>query len=425
MPQETPYQSGHVDVRMRGFSRRSTVDEALLWLDGQISPLEHQSLSLTLAAGRVLAEDVVSQVDVPGFQRAMMDGYAVMASDTAGATAYNRLPLEVVGQALPGQGSPETIGRGQAIRIMTGAPLVAGADAVLPAEQSEIEEQRVWIQGEVSPGKNVGLVGEDIAVGTKVLAAGRRLRPQDIGVLSSIGIDSISVIRQPRVHIVVTGDEILPGGSMPSGYCIADANGPMLQALAERDGATVTNSGIIPDDPVALLNALDEDVEVVLVSGGSSVGQEDHAPMLLARNGQLAVHGIAMRPSSPAGMGCLGNRLVFLLPGNPVSCLCAYDFFAGRAIRALGGRRKQWPYRRKRLAIRRKLVSVIGRVDYARVRVENEGVEPLSISGASILSSTTRADGFVIVPADSEGYPSEAEVDVYLYDLENAETEGL
>jgi len=410
---------------MRGFSRRSTVDEALLWLDGQISPLEHQSLSLTLAAGRVLAEDVVSQVDVPGFQRAMMDGYAVMASDTAGATAYNRLPLEVVGQALPGQGSPETIGRGQAIRIMTGAPLVAGADAVLPAEQSEIEEQRVWIQGEVSPGKNVGLVGEDIAVGTEVLAAGRRLRPQDIGVLSSIGIDSISVIRQPRVHIVVTGDEILPGGSMPSGYCIADANGPMLQALAERDGATVTNSGIIPDDPVALLNALDEDVEVVLVSGGSSVGQEDHAPMLLARNGQLAVHGIAMRPSSPAGMGCLGNRLVFLLPGNPVSCLCAYDFFAGRAIRALGGRRKQWPYRRKRLAIRRKLVSVIGRVDYARVRVENEGVEPLSISGASILSSTTRADGFVIVPADSEGYPSEAEVDVYLYDLENAETEGL
>ena len=156
--------------------------------------------------------------------------------------------------------------------------------------------------------------------------------------------------------------------------------------------------------------------DVVLVSGGSSVGLEDHAPPLLAKHGELAIHGIAMRPSSPAGMGRLDQRLVFLLPGNPVSCLCAYDFFAGRAVRALGGRDKTWPYRKIDLPLRRKLVSVVGRVDYARVSVADDQVEPLAISGASILSSTTRADGFVIVPDDSEGYAEGTSVEVYLYD---------
>jgi molybdopterin molybdotransferase len=154
---------------------------------------------------------------------------------------------------------------------------------------------------------------------------------------------------------------------------------------------------------------------VVLVSGGSSVGQEDHVPRLLAEAGELAIHGIAMRPSSPTGMGRIGETLVFLLPGNPVSCLCAYDFFAGRAIRALAGRSRDWPYRRVRCRLSRKLVSTVGRVDYARVQVSDEGIEPLAISGAAVLSSTTRADGFVIIPADSEGYAEGAEVVVLLY----------
>ena len=146
------------------------------------------------------------------------------------------------------------------------------------------------------------------------------------------------------------------------------------------------------------------------------MGLEDHAPRLLAEHGELAIHGIAMRPSSPSGMGLMDHRKLFLLPGNPVSCLCAYDFFAGRAIRQLGGRPAGWPYRRIRLPLQRKLVSQIGRVDYARVALEEEKVEPVAISGASLLSSTTRADGFVIIPADSEGYPPGHEIEVFLYD---------
>ena len=166
---------------------------------------------------------------------------------------------------------------------------------------------------------------------------------------------------------------------------------------------------------VAILEALQSDADIVIVSGGSSVGIEDLAPMLVAQHGELAVHGIAMRPSSPTGLGRIGHRLVFLLPGNPVSSLCAYDFFAGRAIRALGGRSKEWPYRATHGILTRKISSPIGRLDYARVKIADGLVEPLAIAGASLLSSTTRADGFVIVGDDSEGFAAGAEVKVWLY----------
>jgi molybdopterin molybdotransferase len=189
----------------------------------------------------------------------------------------------------------------------------------------------------------------------------------------------------------------------------------MLAALAERDGATVDFPGLVRDDARAILAGLQADADVIIVSGGSSVGIEDLAPTLVARHGELAVHGIAMRPSSPTGMGTIASRLVFLLPGNPVSALCAYDFFAGRAIRALGGRPKAWPYRSVRATLTRKISSPIGRLDYARVRLEDGRVEPLSVAGASVLSSTTRADGFVIVDDDSEGFAAGSDVDVWLY----------
>lgn len=267
----------------------------------------------------------------------------------------------------------------------------------------------------LSPGKNVGKRGEDIAQGASLLEAGRVLRPQDLGVLSSIGCREASVIRRPRVRLAITGNELLPSGSRPEGFHITDSNGPMLAALAERDGGTVDFPGLLRDDEAAILEALHADADVVLVSGGSSVGIEDLAPGLVARDGELAVHGIAMRPSSPTGFGRVGHRLVFLLPGNPVSSLCGYDFFAGRAIRALGGRSKEWPYRSVHGKLNRKISSPIGRLDYARVTMENGLVEPLSVGGASLLSSTTRADGFVIVGDDSEGFAAGTDVEVWLY----------
>jgi molybdopterin molybdotransferase len=410
---------------MRGFARRTTVEAALAWIDVHCHRLPAERISIWQAAGRVLAADVISRVDVPGFGRSMMDGFALQAADTLGATAYNRLVAQIIGQSLPGQPFIGAVDRHQAVRIMTGAPLPTGCDSVLPAEQVEVEEQKLVILDQVPPGKNVAQAGEDVSAGGTALPQGRVLRPQDVGLISSIGEGEVEVVRQPRVRIVITGNELLPAGSPPAGSQIADANGPMLAALVTRDGGVGAFGAdcsspqakyLVPDDPATILAAMQSDADIVLISGGSSVGQEDHAPLLLGEHGELAIHGIAMRPSSPTGMGRLGNRLVFLLPGNPVSCLCAYDFFAGRAIRLLGGRSPDWPHRKIRLPLARKLVSQVGRTDYARVRILENRVEPLAISGASILSSTTLADGFVVIPPDSEGYPSGTDVDVFLYD---------
>ncbi|HXH24611.1 MAG TPA: molybdopterin molybdotransferase MoeA, partial [Vicinamibacterales bacterium] len=284
---------------MQGFVRRHTVAAALAWLDQQVQRLGAEEVPLRAAAGRVLAAPVVSAVDVPGFDRATMDGYAVVAATTEGATPYNRIPLAVAGEARPAAPFPRAIQPGEAVRIMTGAPMPEGADAVLPAEFAERDRTRpdhVLAAGDVSPGKNVGRRGEDVQAGAAVLDAGRLLRPQDVGVLSSIGLARVSVVRRPRVRLAVTGDELLPAGTPPRGFHITDANGPMLTALVERDGGVVDGPGLVPDEESAILAALHADADVVIVSGGSSVGVEDLAPALLARHGELAVHGIAMRP---------------------------------------------------------------------------------------------------------------------------------
>jgi molybdopterin molybdotransferase len=408
------------DVRMRGFAGRQTVAAALAWLDARLGPLGSETVPLHEASARVLAVPVTSDVDVPGFDRATMDGYAVVADSTDGATAYNRLELRVIGDAFPGIPFEGHVARGEAVRIMTGAPLPRGCDAVLPAEwidaaADEPGGSSIAALASVSPGKNVGRRGEDIVRGTRLFEPGRLLRPQDLGVLSSIGLGAIDVTRQPRVRVAVTGNELLPSGVAPRGVQIADANGPMLRALVERDGGIVDSPGLVRDDRESILEALHADADVVIISGGSSVGIEDLAPSLLAEHGELAVHGIAMRPSAPTGFGRLGQRLVFLLPGNPVSNLCAYDFFAGRAVRALGGRDRDWPYRSVRGRLTRKISSPVGRLDYVRVTITDGCVEPLSVGGASLLTSTTRADGFVIVGDDSEGFAAGADVDVWLY----------
>ena len=405
------------DVRMRGFAERADVEEVDAWLADAARPLGAEPVPLLECVGRVLAEDVTAGYAVPGFERSAMDGYAVRGEDTFGASEYDPIPLELLGLSLPGAPFEGRVGAGQAVRIMTGAPVPAGADAVVMAEVCEEAKGRVEVRDAVAPRKNVGAVGEDIAKGDVVLRAGRRLRPQDAGLLASIGRGEIPCIKRPRVRLVVTGDELLPAGAQPEGARIVDSNSVVLRALVERDGGEGLPFEILPDDPDVIREALArEDADVVLVSGGSSVGQEDHAPRLVAELGELAFHGISMRPSSPAGVGRIDDRFVFLLPGNPVSCLCAYEFFAGPTIRALGGRPRSWPHRRVRLPLARKIASAIGRTDYVRVAVEAGKAVPIATSGASILSSTVRAAGCVIVPREQEGMPEGQEVQVLLYD---------
>jgi len=424
------------DVRMKGFSRRADVDEVRARVAARARALPGEAVALAEAAGRVLAEDVVAPVPVPGFERAMMDGYAVRGEETFGASRYDPIRLRVIGEITPGRRFDGAVGAGEAVRIMTGAPMPEGADAVVMAEHAtehatesatehaatgKTDERRartVDVQEPVAPRKHVAPVGEDVAEGDVVLAAGRRLRPQDLGVLASIGAAEVRAVRRPVVRLVITGDELLPAGSRPEGVRIVDSNSPMLAALVARDGGRVVSAGIVPDGREPVERAIaDADGDVVLVSGGSSVGVEDHAPAVVADRGELLVHGVGMRPSSPAGFGVIGDRLVFLLPGNPVSCLCAYDFFAGPAVRTLGGRDPDWPYPTRELRLTEKIASAVGRVDYVRVRTEGDAATPLAVRGASMLTTTTRADGFVVVPRDLEGMPDGASVRVFLYDV--------
>lgn len=402
---------------MHGFRQRSEVPAVLDWIDRHATRLEQEPVPLEAAAGRMLAADVIAPLDVPGFDRAAMDGYALRGAETAGASEYNPLAFPVLGQALPGQPYVEVIPAGAAIRIMTGSPIPEGIDAIVPAEYATETEGRIMITRPVAPGQHVGHRGEDIRMGSPALQTGRRLRAQDLGLVASLGVAQVPVLKQPRIRLLVTGDEVKVPGAPKGRYEIYDANSYMLRGLILRDGGMLEAQYRLGDDPDAIRDALMvPGADVILMSGGSSVGSEDYGPRLVAELGELAIHGVAMRPSSPAGIGRIGSTLVFLLPGNPVSCLCAYDFFAGRAIRLLGGRSPDWPHRTRRCSVAKKIVSAIGRVDYCRVRLVDDQVEPIALSGASILSSTTRADGFVLVPAQSEGYGPGAEVTVFLYE---------
>ena len=404
---------------MKGFKNRATVEEVQNWIAAFDLRSKKELVSLSeLTCDSTVASDVVSKVNVPSFRRAMMDGFALQSGDVQGASNYNQIELNIIGEILPGQPFSGEVRAGTAVRIMTGAEVPSGADAVLPVEKTENKtDDSVSAIEPIASQKNIGFVGEDVAEGDVVLSAGRKLRPQDIAILSSIGCSEVEVFSKPNVRVLVSGNELLPPGSIPKANQITDSNSPMLDALIRRDGGVANNPGIVPDSESAIRDAmLDDEADLIVVAGGSSVGKEDFAPIILRELGELKFHGIAMRPSSPTGVGTINGKLVFLLPGNPVSCLCAYDFFARSAVQRLAGRKSQWTYCKRIARLKSKLSSAIGRVDYARVRfIDDQWVEPVAISGASVLSSTTNADGFAIIPASSEGFAAESEIEVFAY----------
>lgn len=401
---------------MRGFRSRTPVEDALSWIDENTDPLGSESVGLAESHGRVLAADVSSPINVPAFDRSAMDGFALRSTETVGAGDYNPLTFRVVGTSMPGQPFEGEVGTTEAVRIMTGAPIPGGIDAVVPAEYATVRDDSVEITTAVASLKHIGRTAEDVAEGATVLKSGHRLRAQDVGLIASLGLAEVSVVRKPRVRIVVTGNELAEPSSERRPFQIYEANSHIITGLVPRDGGALFERVRCDDDRDSILAAVtNPGADVVLISGGSSVGSEDHAPSIIREAGELPIHGVAMRPSSPAGIGRIASAFVFLLPGNPVSCLCAYDFFAGRAIRRLAGINADWPHRSETGMLSSKIVSQVGRVDYCRVRITDGQVEPVALSGASILSSTTRANGFVIVPSALEGYAAGTDVEVRLY----------
>jgi molybdopterin molybdotransferase len=282
---------------MKGFAERADVEEVLHFLAARVRTLGSEPVPLGACAGRVLAEGVVACVDVPAFARAAMDGYAVRGEDTFSASAYEPVELEVVGEALPGRPAAARVAAGRAVRVMTGAPLPEGADAVVMAEVCSEREGRVAVADAVAPGKHVGQVGEDIRAGDAALAAGRRLRPQDAGLLASLGVSTPVCVRRPRVRFVVTGDELLPAGSRPEPPRIVDSNSVVLRALVERDGGVASSRSFRTAEPRARCSSR----LLILVRRSRSAGPPGSWPLTAGVHARgPAVSGADRRACLPA-----------------------------------------------------------------------------------------------------------------------------
>jgi molybdopterin molybdotransferase len=407
------------DVRMRGFTTKTDLATAMEMLRSAVVPLEEESVSLLQALGRTLARDVVSAVAVPSFDKSAMDGYALRAAETFGASPTDPVSFRVIGEVLPGEVTDLEVGEGDAVRIMTGGVFPEGADAVLMAEYATDQGDVMLAHGSVVPGRNVARAGEDIRQGDMVLERGRVLRPQDLGVLASTRLVEVPVVRRPVVGILSTGNELVEAGSVDAGQPgrVVNSCRYMLEGLVSQIGGEARWLGAVRDDVEALRTALQAfEGDILLTTGATSTGKEDYLPGLLSEVGELLFHGVNIRPASPLAFGRLGNALVVLLPGNPVAALVGFDVFVRPALQRQLGQREGRENRRVRGRLRRKVASALNRTDFVRVRLVGEGeVEPLRSGGAGVLTSVTRADGFVIVPRDDEGFEAGSEVEVYLY----------
>ena len=394
------------DVRLRGFSGRASVEEATAWVDAHGERLGAEAIATREATGRVLAAPVEATVNVPEAARSAEDGYAVRSRETIGAGAYNPLRFSL-------QPATEPLREAAAALVAAGAALPAGADAVLPFSAAQVDGAHLEVTGGVAEGMGVEREGQEVRAGAAPVAASRVLRPEDAGLLASLRVERVLVMRRPRVRLVIAG----PKGT--SGVRHGDADGAMLTALVARDGGVVESAVREAVGRKALAAAIAAPgADVVLVAGRTGTGPDDEAPLALAEVGELALHGVALRPGGSAGLGVAGAEgavPVVLLPGAPPACLCAYELLAGRLIRRLGGRAPGLPHAVREAEVGGKIVSGVGSVDMCWVRFVEGRVDPIGSADEASLASVVRADGFVLVPAPLEGHAPGARVTVYLH----------
>jgi molybdopterin molybdotransferase len=372
-----------------------SIDEARAAVLAQVRPLNAEEVAIGAALGRVLAEDITATGDVPGFANSAMDGFAVR-SGPAGRT------LRIIGESRAGAPATAPVGDGEAIRISTGAMLPEGADAVLQIELVSEDTDNVTLNDEVRPGRNVRNAGDDIRAGTTVLRAGTSLGPAELGVAVNAGRAAVRVARRPRVAVLATGDELVdPGAALGPGQ-IHDSNAITLSALAAASGAQV-QALRVPDERAATEQAIAEaldSADLVLLSGGVSVGPHDHVKPALQANGVDEVFWrVALRPGKPTWFGVRRSdtTLVFGLPGNPVSAYVTFTLFARPALAALQGADPAPQLRRARLAV--PVERHPDRDECVRVRIDADGAAtPTGPQASHILTSLLGADGLAVIP---------------------------
>ena len=378
---------------------------------------------MTSALGRVLDQDLVSTIDIPPFDRAAMDGFAVRAEDTYGASSTAPVFLRSVGGIPIGAVPAVVLKKGETASVVTGGRMPEGANAVVMIEYTkQTSDGTVEISDEVHPGENVSRIGEDVRRGTVVLKRGTWLLPQDIGMLSYLGLTEVSVKRRLRVAVLSTGNEIQEGPTTMSGK-IPDVNRPILLNAIRELGCEPIDMGIAIDEFGQIHDKLKQAIEtadIVLVTAGTSVGLGDIVPKVIDSLGKpgMLIHGVAMRPSMPTGLGVVNGKPIVSLPGYPVSAYLAFLEFVPSLINHMLGT-ESLPRPVVKAKLQRRVAGVLGSRTYVRVQVAERGgnvfADPVRTSGAGILSSLVQANGFIIVPEHVEGCEEGQTVDVELF----------
>lgn len=399
-----------------------SVDEARQRLLDALGPRRTpvEEVSLFDAAGRALAADARSDADIPNHPRSAVDGYALQARDTFGASEGLPAYLTLAGEVFMGRPPATAGGPGLAVKIPTGGMMPAGTDAVVMLEHVVLAGDEIEVRRPAAPGDHVIHQAEDVPSGGVAVRAGTRLRPADVGLLAAAGVTRVGVHRRPRALVISTGDEVVPADQRPSPAQVRDSNGPALVAALAGDGCVAEYAGILPDRREAFEDALRRGLErdLVLISGGSSVGARDHAVAAISALGKpgLLVHGVALKPGKPTGLAVIDGRAVFAIPGHPVSALIVYRLFVRPAVRHLVGLPPLDPWE-PRLGARlgRNVASAPGRDDYVRVRLEERDgelwAEPL-LGKSSLLSTLGQAQGLLRIPPTRDGYAAGERVDV-------------
>lgn len=372
---------------------------------GSMSPIE---MALLDAQGLLLAENVVTEVPLPGFDNSAMDGYAVRAVDTRAASPDNPVQLPVTGDVVAGTKSRSGMGPGLSVRIMTGAPIPAGADAVIPLERTDRGVAKVTISEPVLSGECIRRAGEDLAAGAPALSAGAAIGPQQIALLAAVGRDRVLVRPRPRVVVLSTGSELIEVGQQPGFGEVPDANSYLIAAAARDAGADAYRLGIVPDDHSKLLDVLESQLlraDVLITTGGVSMGAFDIVKQALTELGTVDFVRVAMQPGKPQGFGFLGDHVpIFCLPGNPVSALVSFEIFARPAIRKLLGKRQLQRATVQAMAIER-VESPLGVRQYRRGVLHREANGAYSVSfvggpGSHLIASMASANCLVVIDED-------------------------
>jgi molybdopterin molybdotransferase len=388
---------------------------------GAVAPLESVCVPVREALGLVTTRDVVAGEAVPPFANTAMDGYAVRAGDTAGAGPEAPVWLAVVGELPAGRAPEQAVGQGKAIRIMTGAPMPDGADAVVMVEYTERDGDDVRVLHAAQPRDHVRPAGGDLAAGDLVFAAGTVLGPAHLGVLASLGAQEVDVVRRARVGVLSTGDELVEQGTLRPGQ-IRDSNRPMLLALVADAGAEPADLGVAPDDEAVIARTLEDALascDTVLTSGGVSVGDYDYVKAVLDRLGGMRSWQVAIKPAKPLAFGVIGGTPVFGLPGNPVSSLVSFELFARPALLQMMGHAQSFRPEVSATAAHAMPRKPDGKLHLDRVRVDAQGRGLVATStgaqASNVLSATAAANGLALLP-DGDGVPEGGEVRVIRLD---------